>query len=328
MNLYARIPHIVMAFTAVRWMSFLGHTRYPRVVDVLLFSTVAGTGICAVTGFKDAMTIVSNEGSAMLAESTVRDVCTDAVFERAETYRDEGRIRRCNRFDDVLTAAVKGTELYDVTVDIAGGQLNAQCTCPYMGQGECKHVVAVLLEAVYDPPADESERVDAVLDDVPCTELCAFVREALAEHPRLRDRFVARFSEASLSVQEVRDAIESLFERHAGDSLVITTMIDFSPFFDVAEQYRARERYRAAADVYRALFEAIDANMERIDTAYEHYTATLRAALDGYVDCVRATDLSRNEVERRAAVLADRARTSGVHTEAFQRACNELRSEQ
>nr|WP_313687542.1 hypothetical protein [Halobellus sp. DFY28] len=46
---------------------------------------------------------------------------------------------------------------------------------------------------------------------------------------------------------------------------VVTEAIDFSHFFEVAEQYRERERYLDAAAVYRALFERIDDNEVRVD---------------------------------------------------------------
>ena len=54
----------------------------------------------------------------------------------------------------------------------------------------------------------------------------------------------------------------------------------------ITEQYRERDCYRAAATVYRALFEGIDDNYNRIDAAYHHYVKALQSALDGYVDYV------------------------------------------
>jgi hypothetical protein len=73
---------------------------------------------------------------------TIQNRSTEAVFERGENYRDEGRIQRLERFyrstealivsawdacrlilstvpspgiDDLVTAAVSGSKLYDVT---------------------------------------------------------------------------------------------------------------------------------------------------------------------------------------------------------------------
>ena len=257
-------------------------------------------------------------------EASVQERCTDAVFERGKNYRDDGRIRRLKRFDDTVTAAVRGSDVYNVTVELGGDDIDARCPCPYAGPGECKHVVAVLLDVVHDPPEDEIERVNAAIGAVPPDDLRAFVRDALAENPILRERFLARFGEERRSIDEYRVEAETLFERHARDDSLVTAAIDFSHLFDLAEQYRTRERYLAAATVYRALFETIDDNAERIDAAHDHYTTTLRTALDGYVECVLAADPSNEDLAQYAAVLEDRISKHGVHTEVFRRGLEAL----
>ena len=261
-----------------------------------------------------------------LKNATIRDICTDVVFERGRDYRDEGRIQRIGRFGDVVTAAVQGSSLYDVTVELDENTVDARCTCPYEGAGECKHVVAVLLDVVANPPQDESERVERVMQDVSSDDLRAFVRDALAENQDLRERFLARFGDGGKSVEVYRDEIEELFNQHTQHYPVVTEAIDFSHFFDVAKQYRERERYRAAATVYRALFEGIDDNHTRIDAAYDHYTKILQSALDAYVDCVLAADPSDGEFEQYAGALEAQAISEPrINEEQFRRALNALR---
>lgn len=259
-----------------------------------------------------------------LDKAKIRETCTDAVFERAREYRGTNRIRRIERFDDVVTSEVQGTDLYDVTVRLVGDRAEARCTCPYAGPGECKHVVAVLLEVVRDPPEDSSERIDPVLEKTTLYGLRAFVRDALADSPHLRQRFLARFGERTESVEKYRREIEALFDQHTQDYPVVTTAIDFSHFFTLASEYRARDRSLDAATVYQALFETIDENIGRIDAAYDHYTETLQTALDGYVECVLEADGPTEDVERYSSVLEDRLSRTGVYREAFQRAIDEL----
>jgi len=124
-------------------------------------------------------------------EDTVRDRSTEAVFERGQKYRKEGRIQQLDRFDDLVTATVSGSKLYDVTIEFGGRSLDTNCTCPYDGGGDCKHIVAVLLDIATGLPQDESERVEGVLADVSPDELREFVRDALAEHPELREQLLA-----------------------------------------------------------------------------------------------------------------------------------------
>jgi len=44
-----------------------------------------------------------------VTEDAVRDICTDAVFERGERYLAEGRIHEIHRVDTTVTAVVSGS---------------------------------------------------------------------------------------------------------------------------------------------------------------------------------------------------------------------------
>lgn len=248
---------------------------------------------------------------------------TDAVFKRGKKYRDKDRVQRLDRFDDLVTASVVGSTRYDVTVDFAGNSIGTQCTCPYSGGGDCKHIVAVLLEIVDGPPQDESERVETVLEGVSTAELREFVGDVLATHPELRELFLARFGNDHKSVEAYREEIAQLFEQHADP--VVFEAIDFSLFFEIAEQYRDRERYLAAATVYRAVFEGVDEKSTWIDGAYDHYAQTIQTALDGYADCILATDPTPEEFETYAGVLEARTSTEPpINNEQFWRGLDTL----
>jgi len=236
---------------------------------------------------------------------TIRNRSSDGVFERGENYRDEGRIQQLDRFDDFVTAAVSGSNLYDVTVDFSGRGIDTRCTCPYDRGGDCKHVVAVLLDIAAKPPKDESEAVETVLEDVSADDLRGFVRDALAEHAELREQFLARFGDDHKSVDEYREEIAQLFEQHADPA--VFEAIDFSRFFDIAEQYRDRGRYLAAATVYRAVFEEVDKKYSWVEGPYDHYARVIQNAIEGYADCVLATDPGPEEFDTYAGVLEARA---------------------
>ncbi|CCQ33494.1 SWIM zinc finger domain-containing protein [Halorhabdus tiamatea SARL4B] len=256
-------------------------------------------------------------------EEAIRKRSTDAVFERGETYRKEGRIQRLDRFDDLVTAAVSGSKLYDVTIEFGGRNFSTNCTCPYDGSGDCKHVVAVLLDIAAGPPDDESEGVEGVLEDVSADDLGGFVRDALAEDPELREQFLAQFGDDHKSVGEYREEIAHLFEQHADPG--VYDAIDFSRFFEIAEQYRDRDRYLAAATVYRAVFEEVDEKSNWIDGAYDHYAKIIQRAIDGYADCVLATDPSPEEFDTYAGVLEARASTEPpINNEQFRRELDDL----
>jgi uncharacterized Zn finger protein len=261
-----------------------------------------------------------------VTEDAVRDICTDAVFERGERYRDEGRIREIHRVDTTVTAVVSGSRQYDVRVDLATDGFAPWCDCPYDGPGACKHVVAVLLRCADDPPPDDGDQLEAALDGVDADELRAFLREELVTDTNLRDRFLARVGEpTSQSVDEFRTSIDRRFEETNPEYHVVFEPIDFTQWFDLANEYREQGRYAWAATVYRALVESLDDNMERVDGAYDHFSRAFSRALDGHVDCVAATKRDADAVTDAGKFLNERA-TSGTPflAEHFEKAAVEL----
>jgi len=262
-----------------------------------------------------------------VTEDAVRDICTDAVFERGERYLAEGPIYKIHRVDSTVTAVVSGSRQYDVRVDLATDGFAPWCDCPYDGPGAYKHVVAVLLRCVDDSPADEGDRLDAALDGADADELRAFLRNELAAKTDLRDRFLARVGEPTRqSVGELRTVIDRRFEETNPEYHVVFEPIDFTQWFDLANEYREQERYTSAATVYRALVESLDDNIERVDGAYDHFSRAFSRALDGYVDCVAAAERDADAVTDAVAFLNERA-TSGTPflAEHFEKAAVELR---
>ncbi|VTT86324.1 hypothetical protein DM2_2362 [Halorubrum sp. DM2] len=261
-----------------------------------------------------------------VTEEAVRNICTNAVFERGENYLDEGRIGEIHRIETTVTAVVSGSRQYDVRIDLTADEFDPWCDCPYNGAGACKHVVAVLLRCVDKLPPDEGDRLNAALEAADADDLRAFLYETLAGDAALRERFVARFGEDSTrSVDELRAAIDRQFEETNSDYFVVFEPIDFSEWFDLAAEYREQEQYAPAAVVYRALVESLDDNMERVDGAYDHFSQAFSQALDGYVDCVGATDREGDAAADAVAFLNERA-SSGTSflAEHFERAAAEL----
>ena len=258
-----------------------------------------------------------------VTQDTITDRCTEAVFERGENYYQDGHIQQVDRFDDLITATVEGSRLYDVTIEFDGRSPDTRCTCPYDGGGDCKHIVAVLLDIAAGPPADDSDRVEGVLADASASELREFLGDALATHPELREQFLAQFGDDHKAVEEYRRQIEQLFDQHADPG--IYDAIDFSKFFEMAETYRDRERYLAAATVYRALFEEVDVKYHWVDGAYDHYAQVIQRAIDGYADCVLATEPTPSEFDTYAGVIEARTMTDPpINTDQFQRALRDL----
>ena len=73
------------------------------------------------------------------------------------------------------------------------------------------------------------------------------------------------------------------------------------------------------------MFEEVDEKSNWIDGAYDHYARTIQRALDGYADCVLATDPTSEEFDRFAGVLEERASSEPpINSEQFWRALDDL----
>jgi uncharacterized Zn finger protein len=128
----------------------------------------------------------------------------------------------------------------------------------------------------------------------------------------LRDRFLARVGEPTRrSVNEFRVSIDRRFEETNPEYHVVFEPIDFTQWFALANEYHEQGRYASAATVYRALTESLDENIERVDGAYDHFLRVFSRALDGYVDCVAATERDADAVTDAVEFLTERA-TSGT----------------
>jgi len=262
-----------------------------------------------------------------VTEDAVRDICTDAVFERGGRYLADGRIREIHRVNSTVTAVVSGSRQYDVRVNLVADGFTPWCDCPYDGPGTCKHVVAVLCRCVDDPPADDGDRLDAALDDADADDLRAFLRGELASNTALRERFLARAGEpTNRSVDELRTTIDRRFDETNPEYHVVFEPIDVTQWFDLATEYREQERYASAATVYRALVESLDDNMVRVDGAYDHFSRAFSRALDGYVDCVATAERDADAVTDAVAFLEQRGMSgASLRTEHFEKAAAELR---
>ena len=258
----------------------------------------------------------------------IRDICTDAVYERGENYYREGRIHDCTRVGDTVTATVQGSKLYDLTLSVSATDFDPSCSCPYDGPGACKHVVAVLLSLADEMPPDEREQIDTVLKGIDEDELHSFVRDELAHNRRMLDRFLARFgTEPGKPYSEYQKDVDDLFEEHTDQYPVVVDAIDFSQFTDIGDHYRERGQYRQAAAVYCGLVAGIDDNIHRLDAAYDHYAQVFQEGLDAYVECVTAADLDPHERKEYEAFLEERAETgAGPHQAQFERALSVLQS--
>ncbi len=85
---------------------------------------------------------------ADLTTAQLRSLVGSTIFQRGESYYSSGAVEDIAYTDSLtLEATVGGSEFYGIIISLDGDGVEAECDCPYDG-GTCKHVVAVLLEAM------------------------------------------------------------------------------------------------------------------------------------------------------------------------------------
>lgn len=186
--------------------------------------------------------------SVLITAQAIRALATPQSFARGRQYFEKGAVSQLVRRGAEVSAEVEGSEIdpYEVTVRLHdGGVAEARCSCPYEGDGYCKHIVATLLK-VADSPEDVVERptIAELLAGVDKDALIKLLIARLEIDPGL-----AKWIEAELATRQAPNA--SLGKRKAASAR--RTLIDQAPVRELAEtliwgRYR-RSRYW---DDYRA----------------------------------------------------------------------------
>ena len=122
-----------------------------------------------------------------LTHDHIQQRCTAQSFTRGTEYFDTGAISNPVLHGWTVSATCRGTYPYRVSVELMPtGIAAARCSCPYDGDGDCKHIVALLLTYVQTP--DLICAIDtllATLSEKPKGTLLRILSEVLKRRPEL-----------------------------------------------------------------------------------------------------------------------------------------------
>ena len=251
----------------------------------------------------------------------IRSLCTEQSFERGRNYYRQDRVQKVEIDGGEIRATVRGSNYYDVAIDIVDDTIRTHCSCPYDYAGDCKHIVAVLL-AVDDrdtdtvsetaPESDEqlpaTVDIESLVEQTTADELRGFLLDILSDDRELRDRFVAFVGEdTGNTVYEYKEELNQLFDDAVSRRGMVEhdTHIDFSQYVDLAETHRERGHVDTATDIYRAIAEAIRENMNRIDDSSGYYGREMEQAIEAYAETVVEHDLSYEQKRPHIEYLCD-----------------------
>lgn len=127
-----------------------------------------------------------------ITKAIIRDLATAQSFERGVDYYHSGMVYDLQKRGHLLTAEVEGSsyEPYQVTIELTEDDdiLSTDCTCPYDWEGDCKHIVAVLLTYIRRPQEISQRRpVDELLANLGEAELRELLTDLLIANAHLID---------------------------------------------------------------------------------------------------------------------------------------------
>ena len=150
----------------------------------------------------------------------IQQRCTAQSFTRGREYFHAGAIGNPVLHEWTLSATCQGTYAYRVSVELMPTGIAAtRCSCPYEGDGDCKHIVALLLTYVHTPDLICSiDTLLATLAEKPKAHLLRILSEVLKRTPDLvpvvrvyADRVVDDTDATPTTLDVYRERIDCIF---------------------------------------------------------------------------------------------------------------------
>jgi len=251
----------------------------------------------------------------------IRELSTEQSFERGVTYHDQDRVQDMEIDGEKIRATVRGSNYYDVAIDIVDDTIRTHCSCPYEYAGDCKHIVAVLLTITDQDTATVSETdpesseplpatadIESLVEQTTADDLRRFLLDIIADDSDIRDRFVAFAGEdTDKTVYDYKQELDQLFDDAVSQRGMIEydTHIDFSQYSDLAETHRTRGHVETATDIYRAIAESIRENMNRIDGSSGYFGREVERAIESYAETVAEHNLNHERKQPHIEYLCD-----------------------
>ncbi|MBD2199322.1 MULTISPECIES: SWIM zinc finger family protein [Calothrix] len=124
-----------------------------------------------------------------LSEFTIRRNASAKSFQRGEAYYEADAVLYLTQRGNVIQAEVDGNEPHPYEVGLSfnsGGLTSVKCSCPYDGEGWCKHIVATMLVCMRQPQMiEERPTLEQLLNRLDHQQTQRLIQQLIVEYPRL-----------------------------------------------------------------------------------------------------------------------------------------------
>ena len=252
-------------------------------------------------------------GRAGPTVAEIRELCTERSYERGVDYYRAGLVVSARIVGDGVRAAVRGTEVYDVTLAWPrgrGADWKYYCTCPYSYEGQCKHVVAALLHfrdhsaGMAREAKRTSSSVKALLDGAGEGYLREFLAAEMAADSGLAERFARGSDGPPVAGLDYYARVAAMF-RAAADAEARGAwdggygLVDLEGVMEAAARFEASGDMAEASKAYRQIASAVSDHMDEA-AGYVDYDGAVRVAIAKWASCLDKS--GPTEAERRACI--------------------------
>lgn len=207
-----------------------------------------------------------SQQEATLTIESIRHHVDALTFGRGREYAYSKRITHARRAGDTLKADCYGSgeAIYRVQATVRNGEIvDADCSCPVGMDGECKHVVALLLTYLEQPELfRDFEDMEVTLERRSKDELIALIKQMLKQEPELEALLEIPLPQSkatrNLSPDSLRRQLRARFEQSGyrwGTEGLIATAVD--SILDLGDDYVANHDWRNATTVYHTVVEEV-----------------------------------------------------------------------
>ncbi|MCQ3932392.1 MAG: hypothetical protein DPW16_18240 [Chloroflexi bacterium] len=242
----------------------------------------------------------------------IRARANSQSFTRGEQYFRQNAISNTVKHGNIIEADCTGSRSrpyhIQATIDETG-ILSTSCTCQYSYEGDCKHIVALLLNYLKRPEDfEEHPPIEGTLQKRTKEELIKLIQTMVRHYPDLQalvDRPIPSTDSHLAPVnttrfrKELRRTFESFgdyFDDHAATPIDVVDSITKS-----AEDFVDMGDWRSASAIYQAILdEFLDGNHEYLLDDEGELIESLNTAVEKLAACLGQSEILDSDTERRA----------------------------
>ncbi|MEM0499160.1 MAG: SWIM zinc finger family protein [Methanothrix sp.] len=233
-----------------------------------------------------------------LSEDDVRALVGPRSFERGYRYFLDGAVFDTRLQGMRLRAYCEGSQPQPYRVHVTFGPdgiKESRCSCPVGGDGDCKHIAALLLTWIHRRDEfREVEDTDAVLGRMSREELIALVRRMLARRPELEALVVSPEGgkrRMPVKPEVYRSRAAAVFRRaDYGWSVEEAIANELKDILEAGSGFLAQEDPASAAAVYTGVVLEILSRYEEFQDAEGRLCEVVQDCAEGLGLCLQGSD--------------------------------------